>query len=84
MPPQMGGDSKGRTGALNGLGGLRGLVHVRAILENIQVTVVPHQVAVPAAHEAFGDDGTLSDERKRAQVERIGGDVARMLARLID
>jgi len=67
-----------------GLGGLRGLVHLRAILGNIQVTVVPHQVAVPAAHEAFGDDGTLSDERKRTQVERIGGDVARMLARLLD
>jgi chromate reductase, NAD(P)H dehydrogenase (quinone) len=41
------------------LGGLRGLVHVRAILGNIGVLVVPDQVAVGTAHSAFlpsGDD----------------------------
>jgi len=39
------------------LGGLRGLVHLRAILGNIQVTLLPDQVAIPSAHEAFADDG---------------------------
>src|SRR5574340_1703531 len=29
-----------------GLGGLRGLVHVRAILENISVLVIPEQIAI--------------------------------------
>ncbi len=35
------------------LGGLRGLVTVRSILSNINVLVLPHQVAVAKAHEAF-------------------------------
>ena len=46
-----------------GLGGLRGLVHVRAILGNIGVTVVPSQVAVSKAHEVLSAEG-LSDERQ--------------------
>ncbi|MGH2362780.1 MAG: NADPH-dependent FMN reductase, partial [bacterium] len=40
------------------LGGLRGLVHVRSILGNIHVLVLPDQVAIPRAHEAFNPNGT--------------------------
>jgi NAD(P)H-dependent FMN reductase len=65
------------------LGGLRGLVHVRAVLQNIRVTVVPHQVAVPVAHEAFDEDGGLRDAKKRESVEQVGADVAKMLAKLL-
>jgi NAD(P)H-dependent FMN reductase len=68
------------TGAL---GGLRGLVHLRAILQNIRVTVVPHQMAIPNAAKAFAEDGSLPDQGQREAVERIGGDVARMLAKLL-
>jgi NAD(P)H-dependent FMN reductase len=35
------------------LGGLRGLVHVRSILGNIGVIVLPDQIAVAKAREAF-------------------------------
>jgi NAD(P)H-dependent FMN reductase len=50
------------------LGGLRGLVHVRAILGNIGVYVVPGQVAISRAHEAFAEDGSLKDPRQHETV----------------
>src|SRR5580693_4982888 len=43
------------------LGGLRGLVHLRAILGNIGVLVLPDQIAVAKAFEAFVEDGSLKD-----------------------
>jgi chromate reductase, NAD(P)H dehydrogenase (quinone) len=49
------------------LGGMRGLVHFRALLGNLGMHVLPDQVTIPVAHEAFAD-GKLRDERKGAQV----------------
>ena len=54
-----------------GLGGLRGLVHLRAILGNIGVTVLPDQLTLSSAHEAFDSAGALKDERKRKQVDDL-------------
>ncbi len=45
------------------LGGLRGLVHVRAILSGIGVLVVPQDASIASAHNAFNQDGTLLDEQ---------------------
>jgi NAD(P)H-dependent FMN reductase len=53
------------------LGGLRGLVTVRSILGNIQVIVLPEQLAVSKAHEAFDENGRLKDAKQQAVVERI-------------
>lgn len=64
------------------LGGLRGLIHVRAILGNINVLVIPDQIAIPKAHEAFGPDGRLKDAKQQATVERIGARLAQTLAKL--
>lgn len=64
------------------LGGLRGLATVRSILGNIGVIVLPDQVAVPRAHEAFGPDGVLLDEKQRRSVERLGSELARVLGKL--
>jgi NAD(P)H-dependent FMN reductase len=64
------------------LGGLRGLVHVRAILGNIRVLVLPEQVAVSKANEAFGPDGSLKDPKQQAAVEGLGAQLARTIAKL--
>ena len=64
------------------LGGLRGLVHVRAILENISVLVIPDQIAVSKAHEVFNTDGTLKDKKQEDHVKKIGSNVAKMLLKL--
>lgn len=64
------------------LGGLRGLVHVRAILGNIQVLVLPDQIAVGKAHEAFNADGSLKDAKQQAAVAGLGEKLARVLQKL--
>lgn len=68
--------------AAGGLGGMRGLPHVRAILQNIQVMVLPTMVSVPAAHEAFNDDGSLKDAKKQQAAESLGATLAETLKRL--
>jgi NAD(P)H-dependent FMN reductase len=64
------------------LGGLRGLVHVRSILGNIGVIVLPDQVAVAKAHEAFQPDGSLTDPKQQAGIEGLGRTLASFLAKL--
>jgi NAD(P)H-dependent FMN reductase len=63
------------------LGGLRGLVHLRAILGNIGVIVLPNQVTTPTAHEAFDEAGRLKDQRKAAQVDALAKDLVDFLRR---
>jgi chromate reductase len=64
------------------LGGLRALVHVRSILGNIGVIVLPDQIAVPNAHEAFNADGSLKDPKQQADVEGLGQTLASFLTKL--
>ncbi|MGI1679100.1 MAG: NAD(P)H-dependent oxidoreductase [Cellvibrionaceae bacterium] len=44
------------------LGGLRGLVPLRMLLGNIQVTVLPNQLAVPFYGKSFDESGHLVDD----------------------
>jgi chromate reductase len=64
------------------LGGLRGLVHVRAILGNIKVLVLPDQIAISKANEAFNPDGSLKDPKQQAAVEGLGAQLARVITKL--
>ena len=64
------------------LGGLRGLVHVRSILGNIGVIVLPDQLAVPKAYEAFEADGSLKDPKQQAGIEGLGRTLASFLMKL--
>lgn len=63
-------------------GGLRGLVTVRSILGNIGVIVLPDQVAVARAHDAFNEDGSLKDTKQQASVQNLGANVATLLKKL--
>jgi len=64
------------------LGGLRGLVHLRAILGNIEVTVIPQQYALSKAHEAFDADGRMKDAAQKASAEAVGAALAAMVKKL--
>lgn len=64
------------------LGGLRGLVHVRAMLGNLRVLVLPEQVTVPIANEAFDENGNLKDASRQRSVVKLGARVAQVLAKL--
>lgn len=49
--------------------GIRGLVHVRSVLQNVGTQVVSEQCSVSGAAQAFGDDGRLLGERTAAMLE---------------
>ena len=77
----------GKTAALmsaspGALGGLRGLVTVRSILGNIGVIVLPDQVAVPKAFEAFNADGSLKDSKQQESVEKLGTKLVAVASKL--
>ncbi|MDB5385667.1 MAG: NADPH-dependent reductase [Planctomycetaceae bacterium] len=69
--------------SIGALGGLRGLVHLRAILGNINVLVIPDQVSVPNASEAFTSDGQLVDAGKQAAVAAVGEKLVLTLRKLL-
>lgn len=54
-----------------GLGGLRGLVTVRAMLGNIGVLVIPNQFSLVKASEAFNPDGSLKDASQLPRIKSV-------------
>jgi len=64
------------------LGGLRGLVHVRAILSNINVIVIPDQVAIGEVQHAFHSKGELKSKDQQRVVEGLGEKVAELITKL--
>ena len=84
-PPLAGFDGKAAalmSASPGALGGLRGLVHLRSILQNIKVIVLPDQVAVTKAGDAFNPDGSLKDPKQHAAVEGLGAKLAQLLSKL--
>lgn len=65
-----------------GLGGLRGLVHVRAILGNLGVLILPDQRAIGSAYKAFSGDGTLENEKDQEAIGELGRKLAEMTGKL--
>lgn len=66
-----------------GLGGLRGLIHLRSILGNIGVLVLPDQKTIPNAYQVFDEQGNLKEQQLQAQVEQIGARLATVLTKLV-
>jgi len=66
-----------------GLGGLRGLVHLRSILQSIKVLTVPDQFALASAHGAFAEDGSIADEKQDAAVAGVARALVELTAKVI-
>lgn len=64
------------------LGGQRALAALRSMLGNIKTLVIPEQVSVGKAPEAFNPDGTLTDAKQSAAVQNVGKVLARTIAKL--
>ncbi|OMH33987.1 NADPH-dependent FMN reductase [Motiliproteus sp. MSK22-1] len=65
-----------------GLGGLRGLNHVRDIFTALGSYILPSQVAVAEAYKAFDEDGNLNDSAQTDRVQSIGAEVVRVAIKL--
>lgn len=66
-----------------GLGGIRGLVHLRSILGSIGITMLPDQMAIPKAYEAFAEDGSFRDAKQQARVKALGAGLAKQLQKML-
>lgn len=61
-----------------GMGGLRGLVTVRNVLEmGLGALVLPDQFALPRAHEAYDDHGHLKNKDQQEQLKALIQKLAR-------
>ncbi|MGD9580936.1 MAG: FMN reductase, partial [Vampirovibrionia bacterium] len=52
-------------------GGLRGFTELRILLSNINVVVLPYQLAVPGSMEVFDSNGKLLDLKIDAEITRV-------------
>lgn len=67
-----------------GFGGMRSLALIRQLLGNLGVTVLPDQLAVARAPQAFDDDGRLTDDSAQKRLDGICLRLVDTLARLRD
>jgi NAD(P)H-dependent FMN reductase len=54
-----------------GFGGVRGLYHLRAILNTLGVEVIAQQFVLPRAHQAFAADGSFADPKQGEQLAKL-------------
>jgi chromate reductase, NAD(P)H dehydrogenase (quinone) len=64
------------------LGGLRGLRHLRDVLTELQMIVLPKQVSLPAANNAFDSQGQLTDPATNRRLGDLVGELLGMAKRL--
>ncbi|MEX0876067.1 MAG: NAD(P)H-dependent oxidoreductase [Phycisphaerales bacterium] len=66
------------------IGGLRGIRHVRQILTQVQMVVVPQEFALAKAHEAFDSENKLRDENTAKMAVGVGKALVTMTRTLKD
>jgi len=77
--PAYRGKVAGIMSASNGrLGGVRGLPHLRQVLTTLGVLVVPEQLALHGAADAFATDGSLKDPAQAALLDALARSVTRL------
>lgn len=64
------------------LGGSRGLIHTRSILENMGSFVLPGQVCIPQADKKFDDKDLLIDEKLKQELQRLMSKFTETLTKL--
>ncbi len=64
------------------LGGMRGLVHLRSILGNIGVLVVPTQFALGGAFGKFDETGELTDDEAKSRIRNVMSEVVTSATKL--
>ena len=65
-----------------GLGGLRVLVVLRMLLENIGMVVNPNQKAIAKVNTLLDDSGNVSDEKTIKQLKNLGKETAELARKL--
>jgi chromate reductase len=65
-------------------GGHRGLLHVRSILENIGAIVLPNEMSIPNALEAFTSDGSLREVLQQNRIRDLGKELVDRVRNLQD
>lgn len=60
-------------------GGTRGLTILRVLLQNLGVMVLPGQVTLGRAGQAFREDGRLHDDQLQRAAESLGADLYEVL-----
>lgn len=64
------------------LGGMRMLPQLRLLLSNLRMLVLPEQLALGKANEAFTPEGDLKDETQKKTAQGLGRKLAQTLAKL--
>jgi NAD(P)H-dependent FMN reductase len=65
-----------------GLGGMRVLVVLRMLMENLGTMVLPNQKAVSGAFAMFDEDGNITDEKTEKALKALGKELVETLTKL--
>ncbi|HEX2897328.1 MAG TPA: NAD(P)H-dependent oxidoreductase [candidate division Zixibacteria bacterium] len=63
-------------------GAVRSVIQLRHVLSHIRVTVIPDQINVPNAEEAFAPDGTLKDKKRHDAAKALGKTLTELLRKV--